>query len=113
MIANFVKFYVKPGCMEKFVEVSLANSRGSIAGPGCLASSILEDPEDETLAYVFEVFGDEAAFQHHHQQAYYQKWLEDSSPLMSKHYELVQNKSFPSSRSFASLEAAVAPPEEV
>jgi quinol monooxygenase YgiN len=66
MIANFVKFPVKPGRMQDFIEVSLANSRGSINGPGCYATSIFADPSGANLAYVFEVFADQQAFDNHH-----------------------------------------------
>ena len=108
MIANFVKFSVKPGCMEKFIDVSLKNSRGSINGPGCLATSIFPDPKDNRVAYVFEVFVNQAAYDHHHQQPYYKEWEEEVRDLEDGPYVLLQNTGFPSEESFKLLKAAVA-----
>ena len=108
MIANFVKFSVKPGCMEEFIKVSLDNSRGSIDGPGCFATSIFPDPRDKGAVYVFEAFVDQAAYDHHHQQPYYKKWEEEVKDLQDKPYELLQNTAFPSEESFKLLKAAVA-----
>jgi (4S)-4-hydroxy-5-phosphonooxypentane-2,3-dione isomerase len=108
MIANFVVFELKPGRRAEFVEASLANSRGSIAGPGCLATSIFVDPERPALAYVFEVFEDEAAFTHHHDQPYYKAWLAQTADLMERPYELLQSTSFPDATSFRHLRLAVA-----
>lgn len=107
MIGNFVKFRVKPNCMDEFVKVSLANSRGSIDG-GCYATSVFRDPKDDSLAYVFEVFADEAAFKYHHEQPYYQEWEKNVADLMDGDCELLQNTGFPSEESFRFLRAAVA-----
>jgi autoinducer 2-degrading protein len=107
MIANFVLFRTKPGCRVDFVEASLANSRGSIDGPGCLATSIFEDPHRPDVAYVFEVFVDQAAFEHHHDQAYYKEWIATTAPLLAEPYQLLQSTSFPGSTSFDHLRLAV------
>jgi autoinducer 2-degrading protein len=108
MIANFVVFQLKPGKRAEFVEASLANSRGSIDGPGCLATSIFVDPDRPALAYVFEVFQDEAAFTYHHEQPYYKAWLAQTADLMERPYQLLQSTSFPDATSFRHLRLAVA-----
>ena len=108
MIANFVVFQLKPGKRAEFVEASLANSRGSINGPGCLATSIFVDPDRPELAYVFEVFRDEAAFNHHHEQPYYKAWLAQTADLMERPYQLLQSTSYPDATSFRHLRLAVA-----
>lgn len=107
MIANFVVFRTKPGCRAEFVEASLANSRGSIDGPGCVATSIFEDPQRGDVAYVFEVFVDQAAFDAHHDQPYYKKWLEVTADMLAEPYRLLQSTSFPGSASFDHLRLAV------
>jgi quinol monooxygenase YgiN len=108
MIANFVVFELKPGKRDEFVDASMANSRGSINGPGCLATSIFVDPDRPDLAYVFEVFQDEAAFDNHHQQPYYKEWLARTADLMARPYQLLQSTSFPDATSFRHLRLAVA-----
>lgn len=107
MIANFVVFQLKPGARGAFVEASLANSRGSIDGLGCLATSIIADPVREDVAYVSEVFADQAAFENHHDQAYYRQWLTDTSGLMAKPYEMLQSTTFPDDASLRHLRLAV------
>jgi (4S)-4-hydroxy-5-phosphonooxypentane-2,3-dione isomerase len=108
VIANFVVFQLKAGKRAEFVEASLANSRGSINGPGCLATSIFVDPDRPALAYVFEVFQDEAAFTHHHEQPYYKAWLAQTADLMERPYQLLQSTSFPDATSFRHLRLAFA-----
>ena len=107
MIANFVVFQLKPGARDAFIEASLGNSRGSIDGAGCLATSIIADPVREDVAYVFEVFADQAAFENHHDQAYYKQWIADTSGLMAKDYEMLQSTTFPDDASFRHLRLAV------
>jgi autoinducer 2-degrading protein len=108
MIANFVVFQLKPGTRDEFIEASLANSRGSIDGPGCVATSIFGDPGRSDVAYVFEVFTDEAAFDNHHQQPYYKEWLTRTAELMERRYQMLQSTSFPDEASFRHLRLAVA-----
>ena len=108
MIANFVKFMVKPSCMEKFIDASLKNSRGSINDSCCLATSIFPDPKNNGVAYVFEVFVNQAAYDYHHQQLYYKEWEIKTKDLMDGAYVLLQNTGFPADESFKLLRSAVA-----
>ncbi len=107
MIANFVVFKLKPGKRREFIDASLGNSRGSIAGTGCVATSILADPARENVAYVFEVFVDNDAFEHHHNEAYYQLWLKQIAGLLASPYQLLQSTTFPDDDSFRYLRLAV------
>jgi quinol monooxygenase YgiN len=109
MIANFVVFKCKPGLREAFVQASLANSRGSIDGPGCVATSILVDPDPERadVAYVFEVFVDMEAFENHHNQPYYREWLAVTADMLAAPYQLLQSTTFPDQQSFRHLRLAV------
>jgi quinol monooxygenase YgiN len=107
VIANFVVFQLKDGQRDAFIEASLGNSRGSIDGAGCVATSILADPLRPNVAYVFEVFVDEDAFTNHHNQPYYQQWLQTIGPLQFEPYEMLQSTSFPDDESFRHLRLAV------
>ena len=113
MIANFVVFRTKPGRRAEFVEASLANSRGSIIGEGCIATSIFEDPLRSDVTYVFEVFVDEAAFTAHHDQEYYATWIRDTADMLAEPYQLLQSTSFPGPESFDHLRKAVAGSETI
>ncbi len=106
MLALFVTFKVKAGRLDEFIQVSLANSRGSINGPGCYATSILLDPDDENVAHVFEVFEDEDALEAHHQQDYYKEWESKVNELMDGNYTYVRNSDFPSSDGIKLLKRA-------
>ena len=107
MLALFVTFHVKLGRMDEFIEVSIANSRGSINGPGCFATSIIRDPDDENMAHVFEVFADEDALEFHHQQGYYKEWEAKTPELISEPYSYVRQSNFPSSDGIKFLKRAV------
>jgi (4S)-4-hydroxy-5-phosphonooxypentane-2,3-dione isomerase len=112
MIANFVAFQLKPGQRDAFIEASLGNSRGSIEGPGCVATSIFADPARPNVAYVFEVFVDEAAFNNHHDQPYYQQWLAAIGPMLAEPYQMLQSTTFPDDASWRHLRMAVAGSED-
>jgi quinol monooxygenase YgiN len=107
VIANFVVFQLKPGTRSQFLDASLDNSRGSINGPGCLATTILPDPRRDDVAYVFEVFADQKSFDNHHDQRYYKKWIADTSDLLARPYQLLQSTTFPDDDSFRHLRLAV------
>jgi quinol monooxygenase YgiN len=107
MIANFVVFQTKKGARGRFLAASLANARGSIDGPGCLAASIFPDPERAEVAYVFEVFADQKAFDEHHEQPYYKKWLAETAELLAQPYQLLQSTTFPDDDSLRHLRLAV------
>ncbi len=106
MLVLFVTFRLKPGCREQFVAASLENSRGSIDGPGCFMTGVLEDPEDENRAYVFEVFSDEKALDHHHKQAYYHRWEAAVKDLQDGEFTYVKNTDFPAGDSLRYLKRA-------
>src|SRR4051794_1619258 len=112
MIANFVVFHLKPGQRDAFIEASLANSRGSIEGQGCVATSIFADPARPNVAYVFEVFVDEDAFEKHHSESYYQQWLATIGPMMAEPYQMLQSTTFPDDESWRHLRLAVAGSED-
>lgn len=108
MIANFVLFSLLPGTRSAFLEASLENSRGSVNGKGCVATSFFGDPTNPDIAYVFEVFVDKAAFEAHHEQPYYKAWIAATEPLQAKPYQLLQSNAFPGPESFEYLRLAVA-----
>lgn len=108
MIANFVEFHLLTGRRDDFIAASLANSRGSMDHPGCAATSIFPDPELPDVAYVFEVFTSQDAYDQHHAQPYYKRWVEVTAEMMAKPYELDQSLHFPGTDSFDRLRAVVA-----
>jgi quinol monooxygenase YgiN len=107
VIANFVVFQTKKGTRSRFLDASLGNSRGSINGPGCLATSIFPDPKRDDVAYVFEVFADQKSFDEHHDQPYYQDWIAQTSGLLALPYQMLQSTTFPDDDSFRRLRLAV------
>jgi hypothetical protein len=56
---------------------------------------------------VFEVFVDQDAFEHHHNQPYYREWLSATADMLAAPYQLLQSTTFPDQVSFRHLRLAV------
>jgi quinol monooxygenase YgiN len=60
------EFEVKPGSLERFLELGEADSRHSVADePGCRQFTVTVDREQPNRVVLFEVYDDEAAFAAH------------------------------------------------
>ena len=74
---------------------------------GCWSTSIIQDPDDENVAHVFEAFADDNALEFHHQQEYYKDWEAKTAELMSEPYSYVRQSNFPASGGIKFLKRAV------
>ena len=91
MIAIFVKIKVKPGKMNEFVQASMADARGSVGDePGCYRFDVLQDREDESAAYLYEIYEDDGAREKHRTMPHFLTWRETVADLIKGGYEVVE-----------------------
>ncbi len=88
----------------------LGNCRGSIDGKGCRATSVLEDPDRPNVAYVFEVFVDQAAYDAHHAAPYFAKFIDETTLMLAEPMERLPYNAFPGPAAFEHLRLAVPAP---
>ena len=77
MISIFVTLKVKPGYMDRFLEASLGDAKGSVGNePGCFRFDILRDDNEPNVAHFYEVYEDQAAIEAHRRMPHYLQWRE-------------------------------------
>ena len=79
-----VSLRVKPGMVDRFLEVMGENSRASRRDePGCLRFDVHRDNDDPNHFLLYELYADERAFTEAHRGApHYQKWRAASAELL-------------------------------
>ncbi|MBM3935304.1 MAG: antibiotic biosynthesis monooxygenase [SAR202 cluster bacterium] len=77
MIAVLVSIRVRPGLMDRFIEATLDDARGSVRDePGCYRFDVLRDAKDANLVHLYEVYTDESAREAHRKMPHYLEWGE-------------------------------------
>ncbi|MBZ4023482.1 antibiotic biosynthesis monooxygenase [Rhodobacter sp. TJ_12] len=71
MFVQLVHIRVKPGCVDRFLEVFRVNFEGTRAEPGNYRFDVLQDPEDDHHFVIYEGFVNEAAVDEHRKTAHY------------------------------------------
>ncbi|HKG25408.1 MAG TPA: putative quinol monooxygenase [Thermomicrobiales bacterium] len=75
MFVVVVLCQVKPDQVEAFVEASLDDARHSVLDePDCLRFDLVQDDEDPTKIWLYEVYQDRAAFDHHLTTTHLHRW---------------------------------------
>ena len=68
MYVLIVSMKVRREHVDEFLEAALGDAKGSTeTEPGCLRFDLLQDQEDPTRIYFYEVYRDRAAFEAHTQ----------------------------------------------
>ena len=68
MIALLVTIRIQPQHREAFMEAMLDDARHSVQDePGCLRFDVLEDVDDPSRIFLYEVYRDEEALEAHRQ----------------------------------------------
>lgn len=81
---------VQPGKQAQFDEAARANLLASVAGePGTLAMHAASPQGDANLAYLFEIYADEAAYQAHTEGAPYKGYLQKAPQLLGAHRKFI------------------------
>jgi len=70
-----VKFSIKPEFLDRFIELSLGDAKGSVQNePGCLRFDVYRDAKDPNTVCFYEVYKDQAAFDAHLQTPHFAEW---------------------------------------
>ena len=64
-LAIIVEFDLKDGCREAFTEAIRDHAAGSLAEDGCERFDVLLPRDDESRAFCFEIWRDDAALEKH------------------------------------------------
>ncbi len=66
MLAIVVEFHIEPAFVDRFAHAIVANATASReTEPGCRQFDVCRDPADPALFYLYELYGDAAAFEAH------------------------------------------------
>jgi len=75
MIAIWVKARIKPAQRQRFLEAIEADALGSERDePGCHRFNVLQDEQDPSVYYFYEVYEDQAALEAHRAMPHYAVW---------------------------------------
>lgn len=92
MIVTFVHVWVKPECVEDFINASVENHKHSIKEPGNLRFDVLQDKNDPNKFVLYEAYESEEASAAHKETAHYLKWRETVADMMAKPREGIAHK---------------------
>ena len=98
MLSIFVTIDVKQGYEDQFKAASFEDARGSVADePLCYRFDINQDETVRTRFYLYEVYADENAFQHHLKTPHFLTWKKQVEPWLAGEPEILRMCSvFPS-----------------
>ena len=98
MLAIFVTINIQEEYLEQFIQASLGDAEGSVtAEPNCFRFDINQDEELATRFYLYEVYEDEAAFQHHLTTPHFLRWKIQVESWFVGELEIIRMKTnFPS-----------------
>lgn len=72
---------IREGAREQTLEALIPNARAAVeTEPGCLRFDVIQDAGDPNRVWVYEIYVDEAAFNHHIQTDHYRKAIETIGP---------------------------------
>ena len=101
MIAIWVKVRIKPGMRQRFLEAIEADALGSERDePGCLRFNVLQDAQDDTVYYFYEVYKDQAALEAHRLTPHYAVWRAAADALDGPTEPTRCQPVFPSARAY-------------
>ncbi len=79
-----VKVTVKPEHIDDFIQISLANARGTRQEPGNIRFDLLRSNEAANEFMLYEIFRDEEAMRFHQQTEHYLAWRDAVADWMAE-----------------------------
>lgn len=79
-----VSIHVKPDHLDRFVEATLVNARGTRGEPGNLRFDVLRREDDPTRFFLYEAYRDKDAFTHHQKTEHYARWRDAVKEWMAE-----------------------------
>lgn len=85
MYALVVTIHIKPEHREEFIEEMVDDARGSVQNePGCLLFNVVQDETDPNCIYLYEVYRDGKAFEHHTQTPHFIRWRDKTKDWVAQ-----------------------------
>ena len=84
MIVYCVTVFVKPENVDAFIEATIKNHEGTRTEPGNIRFDVLQNAEDPTRFFLYEVYESREAVGAHKETAHYLKWRETAGPMMAQ-----------------------------
>jgi quinol monooxygenase YgiN len=79
-----VEFRLRPGSSQAFAELVGANAKASVADePGCRRFDIATSAEEPDRLFLYEIYDDRAAFDHHVTTQHYLRFKEATAELIT------------------------------
>lgn len=80
----FVELEIAAGQMEAFVKRALEHREKVLANePGCHGFELLRPHERKNTVFLYEVYADQAAIDHHLNTPYMKQYLEDTGSMIA------------------------------
>jgi quinol monooxygenase YgiN len=75
MYVVVVTIDIKDGFRERFIDAMLEDARGSVRDePGCVRFDVIQDEKNANRIYLYEVYADRSAFDHHLTTPHFLAW---------------------------------------
>ena len=109
MLSIFVTIDVQAEHVEEFKLASLGDAEGSVRDESeCYRFDINQDEEVSTRFYLYEVYKDEAAFQHHLTTPHFLAWKEKVEPWFVGELNIIRMSTiFPSDAGWKAQKSAL------
>ena len=82
MVIVHVHIHVKPDCVEKFIEATLANASNSVKEPGVARFDVIQEADDPTKFVLVEVYRSQEDIVKHKETAHYDAWQQVALDMM-------------------------------
>lgn len=91
MIVNIINIWVKPDCIEKFINATVDNHKNSVKESGNLRFDILQDASEPEKFTLYEGYLSEEAVLSHKETEHYAKWNKTVKDYMAKPRERIKH----------------------
>ena len=80
-----VELTINPGRMDAFLARAREHRSNVLSHePGCKGFELLVPTEDGDTVFLYEVYADQAAIDHHMQTPYMKQYMADTGPMIAK-----------------------------
>lgn len=84
-IYNIFELGIADGETAAYDQIGAENIYSSLANePGTLAMYSVKSPENPQLAYMIEIYADDAAYQAHRETPHFQKYLQETAAMLQE-----------------------------
>jgi autoinducer 2-degrading protein len=77
-VISFTKVF--PDHIDDYIENMRICAEKTNQEPGCIRYEVMQDVDDPTLMFLYQVFEDDAAYQSHQDAEHHRVWIEKSQP---------------------------------